>query len=117
MPAVEALRPEVALRIAQLAEAGLPVLFTGVPPRRSEGMEGRAANDAIVKTAMARTLSAGARVVPETSLAASLTALDIPPNLRFLSDSTDFSFVERKAGKRGIYFIRNRGGAPASPIS
>jgi hypothetical protein len=109
LPAVEALRPDAALRIAELAEAGLPVIFTGHAPRRSEGLKDHAANDAIVRHAMARAIRAGARIVPEAELPATLRAIGIRANLRFLGDASDLVFVERRIGKRSFYFIYNRG--------
>lgn len=109
LPAMPALRPEIANRVADLAEAGLPVLFTGAIPSRSEGLKDAPANDVIVRRAMKRATQAGARVATADDLAATLVALAVRPNLRFLGDATDLMFVERRIGSRRVYFIRNGG--------
>ncbi|WP_380879250.1 hypothetical protein ACFB49_21200 [Sphingomonas sp. DBB INV C78] len=109
LPAVEAMRPETARRIAELADAGLPVIFSQAPPRRSEGLKDRAANDALVRSAILKATGAGAQVVPEAGLAACLQKAGVPANVRFLEAVQDLTFVERRIGDRHLYFMHNRG--------
>lgn len=112
LPATTSLRAETAETIARFAQAGLPVLFTRAAPARETGLLDHAARDRRVKAAMARVMRAGGRIIPETALVGALRSARIPANLAFQADASGLVFVERRVGKRVVYFIDNPGPAP-----
>jgi hypothetical protein len=58
---------------------------------------------------MERATEAGARVVPDATLAESLRGAGIAANLRFAAEAGDIVFVERQAGGRRLFFVHNGG--------
>ena len=122
LPDIASLRAEAAEQIADLAEKGVPVFFTGEIPRRETGLLDHAARDLRVQRAMERTVKAGAQLLPDENLGTALRSSGIPSNLRFKKEGTDLFFVERRLGSRRVYFIHNGGTQPrdasfVSPVS
>jgi hypothetical protein len=111
LPKVAAMRAETAEKIATFAEAGLPVLFTETAPDRDLGLLDREHRDARVRAAVAKVKAAGGRIVKDSGLVDGLRSAGAPANLRFTGDASDLVFVQRKVGRRLVYFLYNRGSA------
>ncbi|MCB2066624.1 MAG: hypothetical protein KDE15_08305 [Erythrobacter sp.] len=110
LPPLDGISPEVAMRIADFAEAGLPVLFIGRAPQRAMGLADATARDAQVRAAIARAMAAGAQVVPEAALPGALAAAQVQRNIALpYADAAGLVFVQRREGDRIISFLHNPG--------
>lgn len=113
LPPIDGMRADTAEAIARFAKAGLPVVFTDHAPVRDEGLSDAVARDARVRAAVAATLQAGAKIVPQATVVANLRAAAIPTNLRFTgADAGGLVFVQRRVGTRTVTFIHNLADAP-----
>jgi hypothetical protein len=113
LPPLDGIRAETAESIAQFAKAGLPVLFAGRAPRRDEGLHDAPARDARVRAAIAAATAAGARVIAEGEVVATLRTTGIPANLTFTgAPSSDVMWVQRSVGNRIVTFVHNLGDTP-----
>lgn len=110
LPPLIAMEAEAAEAVAHIAMAGLPVFFLDRAPERSPGLADAARQDARVRKAIQRTISAGAKVVPSGQVASALAVANITPNLRFSApDVSGLIFVQRQVDRRTVTFIHNPG--------
>lgn len=111
LPPLDGIRAETAESIAAFAKDGLPVIFTDKAPDRDEGLADADQRDIRVRTAIAATIAAGARVVPAAEVSTALASMSIPANLRFTGpDASGLVYVQRRVGDRLVTFIHNRAG-------
>lgn len=115
LPPIDALPVATAERLAEFAQAGLPIFFVDKLPDRSTGLHDAAENDRRTVDAIASMQSAGGKVVSITGLGAALQSANIPANLTFSGDATDILFVQRRAGDRLITFLHNGGASDVTP--
>lgn len=99
-------------RIAAFAKAGLPVVFVESPPSRQRALKDFKAGDSRVQSAVAAALHAGGRVAALDRTAATLRALHVPANLTFVRGEQELVFIERRVGRKRVYFIHNSADEP-----
>lgn len=112
LPAIDALRAEVAEKIAIFAKSGVTVLFTGAFPTREMGLLDADERDQQVRVAMTATIRSGGRLVAPQDMAGTLRAASIDANLQFKGNARDLVFVERKVGQRRVFFVYNSSSEP-----
>ena len=109
LPPLESIRAETIERIAQFAQAGLPVVFADSAPAKERGFLDYAVRDQRVVSAVAAAQAAGAKVVPVADVPEHLRTLQVPANLHFASPTTDVLFIEKEIDGRSAYFLHNAG--------
>jgi hypothetical protein len=107
LPPIDALRAEVAERIADFARAGLPVFFLDHTPARELGFLDYRARDARIAAAMGQVMANGGQIVRRAELGDRLYAAKIPANLRFAGNGADIIFVQRAIDGRTVTFLHN----------
>jgi hypothetical protein len=114
MPPQNDIRPEVFAKIAQFAEAGLPVIAT-VRPVRSPSLENYPAADNQVRE-IAAGLWDNKKILNTTVADLFKNDLKLPPD--FVASSPALQYLHRQTGDTDIYFITNQSGdrVQASPV-
>ena len=111
---VERIPPEVARRLQEIVEAGVPVVFVGRVPDKQPGFYRHRENDALV-AGITSTLAQETDCVVYTykGVASYLSdRLGIRPALAFSAPQPTIQHIHKRIGEREVYLIRHGGPEP-----
>jgi len=105
VPPLPSIRPEAAKRLADIAKAGVRVVFLDKAPKRAWGLGDTNVRDGVVNESLAAATVAGANTIELENLSASLTSLGMQPNVRFVKGTA--LFVQRQVSDGMLFFFHN----------
>jgi alpha-L-rhamnosidase len=106
LPTLDAIDAALAEKLRSFASAGLPVLFAGQVPTRSEGLYANAGNTQHIQNVMhdLRSVS-NVHFAVDVAEAVSMLRPAVKPDVRFRSQP--LPFIQLQIGKMEAYFLRN----------
>jgi hypothetical protein len=109
-PALGAIEAELAEKLAEFANARLPIIFAGEAPMRAEGMLENARNTRRLQAAMKRLRqSRTASFASDHQGALAVLRNTVKPNVRFYGAA--LPFIQKRLGRINAFFLRNRSDA------
>lgn len=106
LPPLDAMNAELAGKLRDLADAGLPILFAGRVPSRADGLLDSPRNTQRVQSAMRQICAiANVHLTNDTPYAISTLAKLADPNVKF--NGAPLYFIQKRIEKTNFFFLRN----------